>query len=208
MPLTIIAKPANNEKKVAPNLLRQALKCRRGVRNVVASLQYSSEKFRNEVGGFRAELIVPYPRTQMKGKRVLRVDRRFKLYGAWRLNRLYRNWDSVERASSRLKTRFGLCQLRTRGLKHSHPHPSLLDHDVDKRPILNSPRPRRHDAVTGQPHEIDKRRMILQEDGAPFARVLIVGQQNTLSGRAARSQQAQQSQLQHVAPLLRSISRA
>ena len=59
---------------------------------------------------------------QMKGERVLRVDRRSRSHGPWRLKRLYRKRSAVERTISRLKMYFGLCQLRTRGLRNVLTH--------------------------------------------------------------------------------------
>jgi transposase len=123
MPLTVVVESANvNEKKISTKLLRKALRRKRGVKSVVADSQYSSEAFRVEAGRCGVEAVIPYPRNQMKGKRVLRVDRRFRSHGPWRLKRLYRERSAVERTVSRLKTYFGLCQLRTRGLRNVLSH--------------------------------------------------------------------------------------
>jgi transposase len=116
MPLTVTVEPANmNEKKVAPALLHKALK-KQGWKRVVADSQYSSEAFRDKARSMGVEPVIPYPRNQMKGRQVLRVDRTFHSHGPARLKRLYRHRSSVERTISRLKMHFGLCQLRTRGL--------------------------------------------------------------------------------------------
>jgi len=118
MPLAAIVEPANvNEKKIATRL-RDARKHRCRVRSVVADSQYSSEAFRKQAWHTDAEPVIPYPKNQMKGKRVLRVDKRFRSHGPWRLKRLYRKRSSVERTISWLKTYFGLCQLRTRRLRN------------------------------------------------------------------------------------------
>jgi len=123
MPLAVIVGSANvNEKKLAAKLLRKALRRKREVRSVVADSQYSSGAFRVEAQQCGVEPVVPYPRNQMKRKRVLRVDRRFRSHGPWRLKRLYRKRSAVERTVSRLKTYFGLCQLRTRGLRNVLSH--------------------------------------------------------------------------------------
>jgi hypothetical protein len=123
MPLTAIVEPANvNEKKIAPNLLRKASNRKRRWNHVVADTQYSSQTFREEAKRVGAEPIIPYPKNQMKGKPILRVDRKFRSHGPTRLKRVYRHRSSVERTISRLKTHFGLCQLRTRGLRNALSH--------------------------------------------------------------------------------------
>ena len=123
MPLAAIVEPANvNEKKIAAPLLRKALRHKCKVKTVVADSQYSSEAFRVEAKRYGVEAVIPYPRNQMKGKRVLRVDKQFRSHGPWRLKRLYRSRSSVERTVSRLKTYFGLCRLRTRGLRNVLSH--------------------------------------------------------------------------------------
>jgi transposase len=123
MPLAVIVESANvNEKKIAAPLVRRVRRCRRKVKSIVADSQYSSEAFRSEVRRIGAEPVIPYPRNQMKGKRVLRVDKRFRSHGPWRLKRLYRERSAVERTISRLKTYFGLCHLRTRGLRNVLTH--------------------------------------------------------------------------------------
>ncbi len=123
MPLAVIVEPANaNEKKIATKLFHEARKRKRKVRSVVADSQYSNEAVRVEARRCGVEAVIPYPKNQMKGKRVLRVDRRFRSHGPWGLKRLYRRRSSVERTVSRLKTYFGLCQLRTRGLRNVLSH--------------------------------------------------------------------------------------
>jgi len=119
MPVAVIVEPANvNEKKISTRLLHKALRCKRKMKNMVADSQYSSEAFRVEARRLGAEPVIPYPKNQMRGERVLRVDKQFRSYGPWRLKRLYRKRSSVERTVSRLKTYFGLCQFRTRGLRN------------------------------------------------------------------------------------------
>jgi hypothetical protein len=125
MPLAVMVEPANmNEKKAAPTLLKKTVKRRRKrkVRHVVADTQYSSQNVREEVKRLHAKPVIPYPRNQAKGKRFLRVDRKFRSHGPASLKRLYRKRPAVERVVSRLKTHFGLRQLRTRGLR------SVLSH--------------------------------------------------------------------------------
>lgn len=119
MPLAAIVEPANaNEKRVAPTLLHKLPKNRRKIKCLVADSQYSSENFREEIKHLGGEPAIPYPKNQMKGKPVLRVDRKFRSHGPAHLKRLYRKRPAVERTISRLKTYFGLCHLRTRGLKN------------------------------------------------------------------------------------------
>jgi transposase len=123
MPSAVMVEPANvNEKKTAPKLLSKAVKRQRKVRSVVADSQYSSEAFRDKVKRLNAEPVIPYPRNQMKGKKVLRVDRRFRPHGPTKLKRLYRRRPAAERAISRLKHYFGLKHLRTRGLRNALIH--------------------------------------------------------------------------------------
>jgi len=125
MPLAAIVEPANtNEKKAAPTLLKKTIKRgrKRRVRHVVADSQYSSEAVRKDVRDLDAKPVIPYPKNQAKGKKVLRVDRRFRSHGPARLRRLYRKRSAIERVVSRLKTYFGLRQLRTRGLRNVSSH--------------------------------------------------------------------------------------
>ena len=125
MPLAAIVEPANaNEKKAAPTLLKKAISRRRKrrVRHVVADSQYSSQAVREEVKRLGAKPVIPYPKNQAKGKRVLRVDRKFRSHGPITLRRLYRKRSAVERVVSRLKTHFGLRQLRTRGQRNVLSH--------------------------------------------------------------------------------------
>ena len=128
MPLGVVVEPANmNEKKAAPTLLKKTIKRRRKrrVRHVVADTQYSSQNVRDEVKRLRAKPVIPYPRNQAKGKKVLRVDRKFRSHGPAKLKRLYRRRSAVERAISRLKHYFGLKHLRTRGLRNALTHTLL-----------------------------------------------------------------------------------
>jgi len=128
MPLAVIVESANtNEKKAAPTLLKKIIKHgrKRRVRHVVADSQYSSEAVREEVRELDAKPVIPYPKNQAKGKKVLRVDRKFRSHGPVRQRRLYRKRSAVERVVSRLKTHFGLRQLRTRGLRNTLTHALL-----------------------------------------------------------------------------------
>lgn len=119
MPLAAVVEPANvNEKKVAPSLLHEVASKKKSWKSLVADSQYSSEAFRDEARRMNVEPVIPYPKNQMKGKKVLRVDRRFRSHGPARLKRLYRRRSAVERVISRLKGHFGLRQPRTRGLRN------------------------------------------------------------------------------------------
>ena len=129
MPLAVVVEPANvNEKKAAAPLLQKAIRLRpkRRTSHVVADSQYSSQTFRDEVRRIDAKPVIPYPRNQAKGKRVLRIDRKFRSHGPSRLRRIYRKRSAIERVVSRLKTYFGLRQLRTRGLRNVSSHHVLL----------------------------------------------------------------------------------
>jgi hypothetical protein len=128
MPLAVVVEPANvNEKKPAPTLLKKVIRRgrKRRVRHVVADSQYSSQAVREEVKRLRAKPVIRYPRNQAKGRRVLRVDRKFRSHRPITLRRLYRKRSAVERVVSRLKTHFGLRQLRTRGLRNVLSHALL-----------------------------------------------------------------------------------
>jgi transposase len=127
MPSAVVVEPANvNEKKAAPSLLHKATrKKKRRWKSLVADSQYSSEAFRDEVRHLDVEPVIPYPRNQMKGKKVLRVDRKFRSHGPTKLKRLYRRRSAVERVTSRLKHYFGLKHLRTRGLRNAIIHTLL-----------------------------------------------------------------------------------
>ena len=123
MPVAVTVEPANvNEKKIASHLLHKTLKHKHRWKSVTADSQYSSEPFKDQARRLGVEPVIPYPKNQMKGKNVLRVDRRFHTHGPARLRRLYRRRSSIERTVSRLKTHFGLCQLRTRGLRNVLSH--------------------------------------------------------------------------------------
>jgi len=123
MPVAVVVESANvNEKKVAPRLFHRTLKKKHKVENMVADSQYSSEPFRDKVRRYGVEPVIPYPRNQMRGKQVLRIDRKFRSHGPSRLRCLYRKRSAVERVVSRLKTHYGLCQLRTRGLRNVISH--------------------------------------------------------------------------------------
>jgi len=89
---------------------------------MVADSQYSSAAFRDEAKRCGVGPVIPYPRNQIKGERVLRVDKRFRPHSQWRLKRLYRRRPAMERVTSRLKGHFGLRQLRTRGLRNVFIH--------------------------------------------------------------------------------------
>ena len=128
MPLAVVVEPANvNEKKAAPTLLKKTIKRRRKhrMRHVVADTQYSSQTLRDKVKRLDARPVIPYPKNQAKGRKVLRVDRRFRSHGPARQRRLYRKRSAVERVVSRLKIHFGLRQLRTRGLRNTLTHALL-----------------------------------------------------------------------------------
>ena len=123
MPLAAIVESANvNEKKVAPTLLKKTINHKRRIKNMVADSQYSSNAVRDAIQHLGGEPVISYPKNQMKGKPVLRVDKTFRTHGPARQRKLYRKRSAVERTISRLKTHFGLNQLRTRGLRNAMVH--------------------------------------------------------------------------------------
>lgn len=127
MPLAVIVEPANvNEKKISIPLLRRVGKHRHRIRSTAADSQYSSEAFRCGIKRLGAEPVIPYPRNQRRGEKgVLRVDRKFRSHGPWRLKRLYRCRSAIERVVARLTDHFGLEQLRTRGRRNVLTHALL-----------------------------------------------------------------------------------
>jgi len=126
MPLAVMVEPANvNEKKAVPSLLHKATRKKKSWKSLVADSQYSSEAFRDEVRHLDVEPVIPYPRNQMKGKKILRVDRKFRSHRPAKLKRLYRRRPAAERAISRLKHYFGLKHLRARGLRNAVIHTLL-----------------------------------------------------------------------------------
>ena len=127
MPFTVMVGSANvNEKRISTPLLHKARKRSRKVKRIVADSQYSSEAFRSEIKRLGAEPVIPYPRNQRKGEKgVLRVDKRFRSHGPWRLKRLYRCRSAIERVAARLVDHFGLEQVRTRGLRNVFIHTLL-----------------------------------------------------------------------------------
>jgi len=127
MPLAAIVEPANvNEKKVASSLLRKATRHKRRVKHLVADTQYSSRVLRDLANRHGIEPVIPYPKNQRRGEKgVLRVDKKFRSHGPWRLKRLYRCRSAVERVAARLRDHFGLEQVRTRGLRNVLTHALL-----------------------------------------------------------------------------------
>jgi len=127
MPMTAIVEPANvNEKKISMPLLGKVGKRRRRLRSIVADSQYSSEGLRSEIKRLGAEPVIPYPRNQRRGEKgILRVDKKFRSHGPWRLKRLYRCRSAVERVAARLTDHFGLEPVRTRGLRNVFVHTLL-----------------------------------------------------------------------------------
>jgi hypothetical protein len=84
------------------------------------------EAFREKVRRVGAEPVIPYPKNQRKNdKQVLRVDKKFRNRGPWRLKKLYRRRSAIERVASRLTDHFGLEQLRTRALRNVLTHTLL-----------------------------------------------------------------------------------
>jgi len=128
LPLAFTVAPANeNEKKHAPVLLDKTLKATgRKVRRMVADSQYSSRRFRSKVADCGVEAFIPYPSNQKRGDDVLRVDKRFRVYGPTREVRIYGPArSSVERVNSRLEGLVGLDRHRVRGLRNIMVHVTL-----------------------------------------------------------------------------------
>jgi len=59
-------------------LFRKALRHKRRVKTVVADSKDFSKAFRDETRWIGTESVMPYPKNQMKSKRVLLVDKRFR----------------------------------------------------------------------------------------------------------------------------------
>jgi transposase len=118
LPLANVVAPANeNEKRHTPTLLektRQILSnAGAKLKRVIADSQYSDEKIRRTV-----EAVIPYPANQKRNvKGLLRVDKKFRIYGPEDLKRKYHKRPTIEAVYSFLKTQYGLTMNKARGLK-------------------------------------------------------------------------------------------
>jgi hypothetical protein len=116
LPLANVVAPAN-EKRHTSTLLektRQILSnAGAKLKRVIADSQYSDEKIRRTV-----EAVIPYPANQKRNvKGLLRVDKKFRIYGPEDLKRKYHKGPAIEAVYSFLKTRYGLIMNKARGLK-------------------------------------------------------------------------------------------
>jgi hypothetical protein len=120
LPLTCIFDSANqNEQKHAPNLLEKTkLILKRSaarLRRVIADSQYSDGKLRGAV----EEAVIPYRANQKRGvEGLLRVDRKFRVYGPQDQRREYHKRPHTEAVYSFLKTQYSLAANKVRGLKN------------------------------------------------------------------------------------------
>jgi hypothetical protein len=116
LPLACLMAPANeNEKRHAPALVRMSravlgwadarLRC------LIGDSQYSSRNVRE----LAERTVIPYTANQ-RGEGVLRVDRWFRVHGPSGLVEEYRKRPMVEAFFAFLRTQFGLCVNRVKGL--------------------------------------------------------------------------------------------
>jgi hypothetical protein len=119
LPLSSVLASANqNEKKHSLAILDKAKRllqrCKARVRSVVADSQYSDSKLR----GAAEKATIPYPANHMKGVAgLLRVDRKFRIYGPEEQRLEYHKRPLIEAVNSFLKTQFSMANNKVRGLK-------------------------------------------------------------------------------------------
>ena len=84
------------------------------LRNLIADSQYSDGKIRAAVD----KAVIPYPSNQKPGaKDVLRVDKKFRIFGPEDQKREYHKRPPIEAVNSFLKTQFSMATNKVRGLK-------------------------------------------------------------------------------------------
>jgi len=128
LPLPVIAASANeNEKKHASALFRKALKtAKQRTKTLVADLQYSSRKLREQLSAHNVKTVIPYPANQSKEKKtLLRVDRCFRTHGPACERQIYTQRGAIERVNSRLKEQLCLERHRARGFERITIHTLL-----------------------------------------------------------------------------------
>jgi transposase len=120
LPLTCAFASANqNEKKHSLNMLEKTkLILKRSaarLRSVIADSQYSDGKLRNAV----CEAVIPYPANQKRDvKGLLRVDKKFRIYGPEDQKREYHKRPHIEAVYSFLKTQYSLSINKVRGVRN------------------------------------------------------------------------------------------
>jgi hypothetical protein len=119
LPLTCVFASANqNEQKHALNLLEKTkLVLKRSaarLRSVIADSQYSDGKLRNAVG---EAVVIPYRANQKRDvEGLLRVDKKFRIYGPEDQKREYHKRPHIEAVYSFLKTQYSLAINKVRGI--------------------------------------------------------------------------------------------
>jgi hypothetical protein len=119
LPLTCVFASANqNEQKHALNLLEKTkLVLKRSaarLRSVIADSQYSDGKLRNAVG---EAVVIPYRANQKRDvEGLLRVDKKFRIYGPEDQKREYHKRPHIEAVYSFLKTQYSLAINKVRGV--------------------------------------------------------------------------------------------
>jgi transposase len=118
LPLTCTFASANqNEKKHSLNMLDKTKlilkQSAAKLRSVIADSQYSDGKLRNAV----EETVIPYPANQKRDvKGLLRVDKKFRIYGPEDQKREYHKRPHIEAVNSFLKTQYSMAMNKVRGL--------------------------------------------------------------------------------------------
>jgi hypothetical protein len=120
LPLTCTFASANqNEKKHSPNMLEKTKsilkRCEARLRSVIADSQYSDSKLRRAVD----ETVIPYPANQKRGVTgLLRVDKKFRIYGPEDKKKEYHKRPHIEAVYSFLKTQYSTAINKVRGVRN------------------------------------------------------------------------------------------
>jgi hypothetical protein len=118
LPLSTLFASANrNEKKHSLMLLEKTKnvlgKAEKKLRSVIADTRYSNEKLRSAA----IEGVIPYPVNQKRGvKDLLRVDKKFRIYGPEDEKIEYHKRPHIEAVNSFLKTQYNMASNKVRGL--------------------------------------------------------------------------------------------
>jgi hypothetical protein len=118
LPLTYVFVSANqNEKKHSLSMLEKTKlileRSAAGLRSVIGDSQYSDGKLRNAVD----KTVIPFPANQKRGVRdILRVDKKFRIYGPEDQKKEYHKRPHIEAVYSFLKTQYSLAINKVRGV--------------------------------------------------------------------------------------------
>jgi transposase len=119
LPLSSLFASANdNEKKHSLTILEKAKRVLKSsgvkLRSLIADSQYSDGKIRAAVD----RAVIPYPSNQKRGvSDVLRVDKKFRIYGPEDQKKEYHKRPPIEAVNSFLKNQCGMAVNKVRGLR-------------------------------------------------------------------------------------------